>query len=860
MCAANITMVFSQCSIAKLSESPCFGLLTCSGHIGKFTRDTEYWPCMRFDEYEVDYVEEEDSYINVELNENYSASEIDEFFSYVADFKTYISFISVRNSEMTSINTVVYDFIDVKNIDLSHNEIHDFTLNKFLRLKSLNMLNISNNAINDLVTVPDHYNGLTLFLPNSNSLSVLDLSHNLIVTVPKDYFLDASEILHLNLSHNSIELIDNSTFEGLSKLKTLSLTNNKLIQFGSSIGRLKNLQVLRLDFNYLEYLDDMKITASSSLQKLIVNNNKIKDIVNTLQDAFNLTELDLSYNNIDSIVKSQFTNASSLTWVDLSHNNISRLEATTFKGKHITYFKVHNNHFYGSLDDKQFEGINTDELDLSGGNITILESELFVGQNLQFRLLNFSNNFIFNIKNSSFHNLKLLTVLDLSNNKLQSIDFDKKDLGNLRQYHLKNNLINKITKGMFTGLDSLELLDISHNAIEDIDDQAFVNLNNLKLLLLNNNPLSNALKAEAFLGSNQLRNINLSYTNMTCLKNETLKGTNSLQTFNASYGNTNNIEFNFFHNSGPVEIIDLSHNKIESFLINNTNIERASELYLSSNKLEYITNKTFSGLTQLQILTLDNNKIASIQPGSFASATSIRFLNLDRNSLKSIQFGTFDGMEYLETLRLSRNAFTSITSHLFYKNKKLATLALDQNYLSEIDCYEFRETKIRKLTLGGNLFECTFILKCIQIWGIEITAQDKNYHSENVHGVTCNRQQNRSSTRLVDSKEVVKTTSRRTTTQSYYNVTTVTKISTLNSKTTDKVKPVPTYTSNSNSSINKVDHHILIISLAVIACLLFVLLPVLGFILYKWHKKRRLSKEYQVNQGSISLTNRTEIE
>ncbi|CAG2205667.1 unnamed protein product [Mytilus edulis] len=105
--------------------------------------------------------------------------------------------------------------------------------------------------------------------------------------------------------------------------------------------------------------------------------------------------------------------------------------------------------------------------------------------------LNLQHNLIIRIPNNTFKHMTNLKVLDLSFNKLQSMnDQSFSGLRNLMKLDLNNNMIRGgMSNKVFGSMKCLTDLDLSHNGLTRINEKTFVGLQNLQILHLNNNKL-----------------------------------------------------------------------------------------------------------------------------------------------------------------------------------------------------------------------------------------------------------------------------------------------------------------------------------------------------------------------------------
>ena len=154
----------------------------------------------------------------------------------------------------------------------------------------------------------------------------------------------------------------------------------------------------------------------------------------------------------------------------------------------------------------------------------------------------------------------------------------------------------------------------------------------------------------------------------------------------------------------------------------------SNDLPLGSRNITSISNDTFAGLAQLQILFLTSNsltklddptllcsltelwylsasynQISFIHPALFAGLTKLSTLYFEYNQLTTLDSSLFSGLDKLFLLRLDGNQLTSLDGVIFSKNKQMWTLMLDENQLSQIDENVFEGLDgLEKVYLGSN--------------------------------------------------------------------------------------------------------------------------------------------------------------
>uniref|UniRef100_A0A672JER2 Leucine rich repeat transmembrane neuronal 4 like 2 n=1 Tax=Salarias fasciatus TaxID=181472 RepID=A0A672JER2_SALFA len=148
----------------------------------------------------------------------------------------------------------------------------------------------------------------------------------------------------------------------------------------------------------------------------------------------------------------------------------------------------------------------------------------------------------------------------------------------------------------------------------------------------------------------------------------------------------------------------LDHNAINSIdALAFHGVRRLKELILSSNKITFLHNKTFSAIPNLRSLDLSYNQLQSLHPGHFYGLRKLQNLHLRSNGLKQILIRTFLECRSLEFLDLGYNRLRSLTRTTFLGLFKLKELHLEHNQFSRINFFIFpRLTNLQALYLQWN--------------------------------------------------------------------------------------------------------------------------------------------------------------
>ena len=211
------------------------------------------------------------------------------------------------------------------------------------------------------------------------------------------------------------------------------------------------------------------------------------------------------------------------------------------------------------------------------------------------------------------------------------------------------------------------------------------------------------LDEDAFLGLENLRLLSLTQNYLTQLPEELLKPLPKLEELFFG-GKTNNYgeiivtgnllrtvpEQIFFHTK-QLKTLEISENKLEQLPAHAfQSLTSLQTLDLESNKISQISGETFAGLTSLQTLNLESNKISQISGEAFAGLTSLQTLDLYGNKISQISGEAFAGLTSLQTLDLRYNDISQLSDDLFAGLVALRVLDLRGNPLLHVPavCHE----------------------------------------------------------------------------------------------------------------------------------------------------------------------------
>ena len=475
--------------------------------------------------------------------------------------------IGITNMAAKDIVTILNNNVELKELDLSHNNIQATGATIIFEMaltENLHKFIISHNNINDNVEF------LETFLSRNTSLEELDFSHNNLQAAGaiKVCRANLSKLTGFNISHNDIT-IDAADDIGAflshnTKLRKLDLSGNDLQAIGyTSIFKkfqiMSNLVSLNISHSSVikEAADELAtfLLHNTSLQELDLTCNQLapSDIVKIysgMKNISNLITFNISQNiNTDKAID-ELTNVLlrniSLQEIELSYTNMSASDTVKIlSGMKNTLTLVTFNISHNIITDEAAEDIGTvlshnnklQSLDLS---YNYFKSEGFVKifeclKNIMYlRKLNISCNEIKATAADSIatvlsHNSKL-EELDLGNNLLQTAGIiiivkSLRCISSLKKLCINGNMITDEAADDIAVVLSqnikLEVLDISFNNLQTAGAirifQVIKHISTLTKLDIAHNMFSDeATKfiVDGLFNKSRLKELNLSHINL----------------------------------------------------------------------------------------------------------------------------------------------------------------------------------------------------------------------------------------------------------------------------------------------------------------------------------------------------------
>ncbi|KAK3100348.1 hypothetical protein FSP39_018535 [Pinctada imbricata] len=407
---------------------------------------------------------------------------------------------------------------------------------------------------------------------DNENKTVVDCSSASLNSVPNLGMVSSAEITKILLNGNKLSRVNLDDFKNIF-VRELDLSRNSLSQLEKEhiLHLRKVLTHLNLKSNRFEVDKGLKfIEGFSVLVELILDSNLIGYDSNdsaTLPDSIfknlglrSLRILSLRSCGINNIQSMAFEGLPSLEVLDLTYNYLEEIPSAILRLSNLKSLFVGGNSIF-TIKNNSFVGMILEKLVLDYNEIYEIEANAFSGLESNLKKLEFHGNYIPNIPSSALRRLKNLTFLKISKNNIQKID-----------------------KDAFVGMQSLQMLELDNNAIK-FDNQSFVSL------------------------SDSLDTLLLRDTRLTYFPANELAPLRRLQTLDLS-----------FNRIGPIMDADVSKLNLRTLILTNNNIS-------------VISPRTFKNLKQPIELDLDNNVISDVSFVMRAQPCSFSYVDLIGNPL-----------------------------------------------------------------------------------------------------------------------------------------------------------------------------------------------------------------------------------
>ncbi|KAK7373841.1 hypothetical protein VNO80_07261 [Phaseolus coccineus] len=584
-------------------------------------------------------------------------------------------------------------FEDMKNLNLSSNDISSCVETEALGLNHLEILDLSYNfGVNILSCVLE-----------SSSLKVLYLKTNkLDATSYQGLFskLINLEVVDMTMCEFSDDDDIASALSALPSLKSLNLEFCTQLNRRSlhSFSKLKTLEIL--DLAMVEF-EDSNLHSSGRFHHLSLN-----VFLNMVQESYeNVLRHHLTTTNNWKYHadKEEFAWPSNLQFLGLSGNNFSNEVFSSLSGlRHLKFLDISRNQLKGSLDISGLSSSNLEILDFSQNDIT---------------------NFVVN---QDWPGLKMLKELSISYNEFKGpLQPYFANFSSLRKLNLSNNNFTGNIGSSLASLTSLEYLAFDGNQFEvPISFTLFFNHSNLKFIYGNGNKviLDSHSSMKKWVPKFQLQVLSLSST--------TESHSLPIPSFLHYQYNLTYLDFTGCKLEGEFPKWLLENNtKMTYLVLKNCSFTQfqppsyphlhLAEMKVSDNSISgQITRYNISSFfPNLEILDMSENAINGSIPREFGRMKLLQTLDLSNNHLSGEIPHELSNMSSLQTLDLSHNQLTKFIFGVGHQSTgSISSLDISNNQLvGKIPSLIKNMSGLEHLSMSNNHFEGSIPLELAEL-------------------------------------------------------------------------------------------------------------------------------------------------
>jgi Leucine-rich repeat (LRR) protein len=270
--------------------------------------------------------------------------------------------------------------------------------------------------------------------------------------------------------------------------------------------------------------------------------------------------------------------------------------------------------------------------------------------------------------------------LDAFNNEIQSTEQLENDVTQLQQ-HINNKIDDlkyKMEKFVFSNKSIMFFKD---SEIEEENKSFLLIINDeyLRKSTFENSEYFNRENLIAYFLKQKLARTNIK--NIICLDIEIM----NQFTIDYSQNKVKYIDQNTFNGLTNLEKIDFAQNQIQELSPSLFNgLSNLLSLIFSDNKIKEIHQNTFVDLEKVKHIQLDKNQIEEINFSSFIGLKSLKRIFLGKNQIKNLDLSTFNNLTKLEEIYCNENKFQEIHPLTFSGLKNLKKINFSRNQIQKI--------------------------------------------------------------------------------------------------------------------------------------------------------------------------------
>ncbi|KAH6942829.1 hypothetical protein HPB50_010776 [Hyalomma asiaticum] len=436
--------------------------------------------------------------------------------------------------------------------------------------------------------------------------------------------------------------------------------------------------------------------------------------LSTLKNASSLhpsdvVSLHVTENQLSRIELEAFASVPNLTNLDLSRNRLTSFPAEAL----LTLTRLQRL-------DLRFNSI---------GELDPAELAKVARKLVSLRSLHLSGNVITTVCDAMFSAFGNLTILDLDNNDILSIE-GRPFPPSLVRLNLTGNLLEHVPGTALDQLRNLSYLLLGDNAIQRIDPNWTLPTGHVDTLNLGRNVISQ-LPEKMFQNQKKVtvRHLLLADNYLRYLPPSLFK-TLAPRHVSFSVNHLESLPEGLFHGLDDVVIhLDLAHNKLRQFPRTVAKLRKLHTLNMRDNLLSELDEyDLFTCRVSLRVLDISSNNFDAVPKAALKFLSRLKSLDMADNGLTSIERQDFKhGLDGLLSLDLSGNSITHIEQHAFEKLSKLASLRLAYNPIRTIDADWFPKgcSNLKVIDISGTRLApdtvSSFLQSCQKINSLDAT-------------------------------------------------------------------------------------------------------------------------------------------
>lgn len=481
-------------------------------------------------------------------------------------------------------NDVVLDAVkmyeNVRVLDISHSDY-----------QSLDWLSFKVRQLEKLIASHNELSAISNFTKSTPEITEIDLSYNRLTHITSHTFEKVGKLVRIHLSHNSIQFIGEDAFAALTDLAYINLKRNRLSNI-PTFPNSRKLEEVNLEENPISFFNYCNFLRMG-LVSVYFSWTKVNSFHGERSSACDLKPLHIVRNNTSEGILVTPNGQYEM------HFNANSLEK-------MDQFTAGRNAFVNVTNILNYLNPNISKIDLSGNVIEKLDINTF-RRFAKIKSLDLSDTMLTEFHFGIFKN-KNLKRLDVSHNHLKYLNYSEllKDFQFLREFNAAGNQIQNAAELIEYLPRSIEKLDMSDSYVGKLNVTRLIGLRTLKLSNTNLS-ISNLNPFEQL---QNLSELNLSANNLATVNfTVLLSAIRNLKNLNLSHTNIMDFDMSTLQNHTKFQCLDISFNKLRELdlrlLASNHNI---THLHINGNDLTKLDSFDHSHFLQMKSLKMSKNQ------------------------------------------------------------------------------------------------------------------------------------------------------------------------------------------------------------------------------------------------------------